>query len=144
MLSQTSATALGQELCQVLKVENVHDDGSFFILYGHHIHQAAEARSCGQPGAQGRLGIPVQLGLLTLRARIETPTQGLSWPLPCSVTEKKPAQLQRSHGQWWELTKVTEQGTLISDILVLLRHQGWRLEKNKGTSLLPLPTYKRS
>lgn len=57
---QAPVAALGYNLCQVLEVEDEHDDDAFLILHRHHIHQAAETRGCqaetGSGGAaQGAL-----------------------------------------------------------------------------------------
>lgn len=45
-LVQAPAGALGDELRQVLEVEDEHDDDAFLVLHRHHIHQAAETRGC--------------------------------------------------------------------------------------------------
>lgn len=49
-LGQAAAPSLGQELGQVLKVEDEHDDGPILVLHGHHVHQAAEAGGCEHHG----------------------------------------------------------------------------------------------
>lgn len=49
-LGQASAPALGQELGQILEVEDEHDDSPVFILHGHHVHQAAETGGCKHHG----------------------------------------------------------------------------------------------
>lgn len=49
-LGQAAAPLLGQELGQVLKVEDEHNDGPILILHGHHIHEAAEAGGCKHRG----------------------------------------------------------------------------------------------
>lgn len=49
---QAAAGALGDELRQVLKVEDEHDDDAVLVLHRHHIHQAPETRSCrGERGS---------------------------------------------------------------------------------------------
>lgn len=47
--------ALGDELGQVLEVEDEHDDHAFLVLHGHHVHQAAETRRCRAETGSGGL-----------------------------------------------------------------------------------------
>lgn len=54
-LVQAPAGALGDELRQVLEVEDEHDDDAFLIFHRHHIHQAAETRRCRAKTCSGGL-----------------------------------------------------------------------------------------
>lgn len=51
---QAPAGALGDELRQVLEVEDEHDDDAVLVLHRHHVHQAAETRGCRAEGYSGR------------------------------------------------------------------------------------------
>lgn len=50
---QAPAGALGDELRQVLEVEDEHDDDAVLVLHRHHVHQAAETRGCRAEGYSG-------------------------------------------------------------------------------------------
>ena len=63
-LGQAAAPPLGQELRQILEVEDEHDDRPVLVLHGHHIHQAAEAGGCKH---RGKGGWDVTGGVLSCR-----------------------------------------------------------------------------
>lgn len=58
-LVQAPPGALGDQLRQVLEVEDEHDDDAFLVLHGHHVHQAAETRRCrAETGSGGSTADP--------------------------------------------------------------------------------------
>lgn len=65
---QAPPGALGDQLGQVLEVEDEHDDHAFLVLHGHHVHQAAETRRCR---AQTGLGGAAQ-EILTSSPQLQT------------------------------------------------------------------------